>query len=192
MSNKTKISFNGNGELETSIKGIEMMDEKTVIVPFNQLIKLKVEDFQGIEEIAVPNASVTKKPEFSGFRKYEELSISLTPEKNGKVEVSCAIFPPNDMENYGLGSIYQFQLQKYFKAEKKVNIWEPALSSFVEIQREYEEHLKSDPDGLHFSCMHDFVGIKYIASGKTFQQLITELHKLLMQIDKKIRLEMFN
>ena len=135
MSSKPKISIDENGELETSLKRIERMDERIIIVPFDQLIKLKIEDIQGIEEIAVPDATTAKKKEFKGLRKYKELSVFLTLEKNGKVEVDCYISTPTDMENYGLSDIYLVLLQRFFEADKKETIGLPAIVPFKKIQK---------------------------------------------------------
>jgi hypothetical protein len=192
MRNTLKISMNKNGEIETSLPRIEMMDERIVIVPFDQLIKLKIKDIQGIKEIAVPDVATTNRPELGGFRKFEQISSNFSFEKKGKVRVCCSIFPPTDMNNYGLWTIYHFLLQRYFETEKNIIICSPAISPFKIIQKNYKASLKnSDRESHHFSGISDIVRVEYSTTGKTFQQLITELYKLLMKADKKVRFEIF-
>jgi hypothetical protein len=191
MLSKAKLSMNENGEISTSLKRIEMMDERIVIVPFDQLIKLKIEDIRGIEEIAVPDVATTNRPELIGFRKFEQISTNFILGKNGSVGVCCTIFPPSDMNDYGLGSIYFFLLQRYFESENKVTISMSSLNPLKEIQRKYKEYLKSDRKDYEYSAIAETLDITYTINGKTFEQIVTDLYIIIMNADKYVRSEIF-
>ena len=188
---KTKLSMDGNGIIETSLKRIEKLDERIVIVPFDQLLKLNIKDIKGIEEIAVPDASIAKKSELSGFRKFEQISTNFILEKNGRVGVCCTIFPPKDMNNYGLWMIYNFLLQRYFESENKVTVSLPSLRPLKDIQSGYKEYIKIGREDYLYSAIDGILEISYTAGDKTFKQIITELYKIIMQADEKVRSDIF-